>query len=146
MWILHFLPDSLILWAINLMLITGSSAVIAGLFVHRIPVISQYQLPFRILGIALLTAGVYFRGGYAAEEAWRDRVADLQARVAQAQQQSQQANVVLDAQVIKKVKVIQDREVVVKQYIDREIVKYNSSCVIPQEFVKAHNDSAERAK
>ena len=146
MWILHFLPDSIILWCTNLLLLAGIVLTIAGLFANRIPLVSQYQLPFRILGIALLVLGVYLRGGYAVETAWRERVAEVETRLAQAQQQSQQANTQLDIRVVEKTKVIRGQEVVVKQYIDREIVKYNNTCVIPQEFVRAHNDSAERTK
>ena len=32
------------------------------------------------------------------------------------------------------------------KYVDREITKYDQQCVIPKEFVKAHNDAAEPLK
>ena len=146
MWILHFLPDSFILWVTNILLLAGIAAAVAGLFAHRIPLVWQYQLPFKIGGILLLTAGVYFRGGYGVEMAWRERVAEVEARLKQAEQQSQAANAVLEKKSQKKIEIIRDREVVVKQYIDREVTKYDNQCVIPQEFIRAHNDAAEAPK
>lgn len=146
MWILHFLPDTLILWFCNILLLTGVALTVAGLYAHRIPVVWQYQLPFKVLGIALLTLGVYFRGGYAVEAEWRERVQTVEARLAAAEQAGAEATARLEKKSQEKVRVIQGQQVVVKQYIDRVVKRYDSSCVIPSEFVKAHNDSAERAK
>lgn len=143
MWILHFLPDAVILWFCNILLLVGIVLTVAGFFAHRIPLVWQYQLPFKVLGIALLTLGVYFRGGYAVETEWRERVAEVEARVAAAEQQAQAATAELEKKSQTKVKVIQGRQVIVKQYIDREIVKYDNQCVIPQPFIRAHNDAAE---
>ena len=142
MWILHFLPDAAILWFCNILLLVGAALTVAGFFAHRIPLVWQYQLPFKILGIALLTLGVYFRGGYAVEAEWRERVAEVEAKLAQAEQQSQQANVVLEKKGKDRIRVIKEKGEVIKQYIDREITKYDNTCVIPDEVVKAHNAAA----
>jgi len=90
--------------------------------------------------------GVYFAGGYGTEMEWRKRVQDMQAKVAKAEEQSKKANTKLDGKAQEKIKVIREKGLVVKQYIDREVTKYDNQCVIPKEFVKAHNDSAEQAK
>jgi hypothetical protein len=142
MWILHFLPDAAILWFCNILLLVGVALTVAGFFAHRIPLVWQYQLPFKILGIALLTLGVYFRGGYAVEAEWRERVAEVEAKLAQAEQQSQQANVVIEKKGKDRIRVIKEKGEVIKQYIDREITKYDNTCVIPDEVVKAHNAAA----
>ena len=152
MWILHFLPDALILWFCNILLLTGLVLVIAGFFAHRIPVIWQYQLPFRFLGIALLVLGVYFRGGYAVEAEWRERVAEVEARVAAAEEKSAEENVKIVTKVVTKTQVIRTRGETITKYIDREIVRYDEKfakggiCEIPQEFIKAHNSAAEAPK
>jgi len=152
MWILHFLPDAVILWFCNVLLLIGLVLVIAGLFAHRIPLIWQYQLPFRVLGIALLVAGVYFRGGYAVEAEWRERVAAVEARLAVAEQKSAETNTKIDTAAKEKIRIIRGQTQIVRQYIDREVVKYDTKfmpggqCEIPQEFVRAHNQSAERTK
>jgi len=148
MWILHFLPDAFILWFCNILLLTGIVATTAGFFVHRIPfpLLWQYQLPFKILGIALLTLGVYFRGGLAVEQQWRERVAEVEARLAQAEKAFADANNKIDAKTQKQTAQIRQRTEYIRQYVDREVVKYDNQCVIPESFVRAHNDAAEAPK
>jgi len=146
MWILHFLPDALILWFCNILLLTGVALTIAGFFAHRIPLVSQYQLPFKILGIALLTLGVYFRGGLAVETEWRERVAAVEARLAEAEKASVEANKGLEQKSQKKTTEIRQRTQYIRQYVDREVVRYDAGCTIPQPFVEAHNRAAEAPK
>jgi preprotein translocase subunit SecF len=143
MWILHFLPDAFILWFCNILLLVGIVLTIAGFFAHRIPLVWQYQLPFKFVGIALLVLGVYFRGGYAVEMQWRERVAEVEAKLAQAEKASQEANVKLETKGKEKIRVIKEKGEVIKQYIDREITKYDATCNIPNEVVKAHNAAAK---
>ena len=143
MWILHFLPDSIILAFCNILLLAGIVLTTAGFFAHRIPFVSQYQLPFKIGGIALLVLGVYFRGGYAVEAEWRERVAAVEARLAAAEAASAAVNQQIDTRVQKQVTSIRQRMTYVRQYVDREVVKYNDQCSIPQPFVDAHNRAAE---
>lgn len=142
MWFLHLLPDSVILWFTNILLLAGIGAVAAGFFAHRIPLVWQYQLPFKIGGVALLALGVYFRGGYSVEMAWRERVAEMQSQVAAAEAQAQEATAKLDKTGTEKIRVIREKGTVVKQYIDREVTRYDNTCVIPPTVVRAHNAAA----
>jgi hypothetical protein len=143
MWIVHFLPDSIILWFCNIFLLTGIVATIAGFFAHRIPGLWQYQLAFKLGGIALLVLGVYFRGGLAVETEWRERVAAVEARLAQAEKASAEANKTIETKTQQRVTQIRQRMTYVRQYVDREVVKYNDQCSIPEPFVRAHNSAAE---
>lgn len=143
MWILHFLPDSIILAFCNILLLAGIVLTIAGFFAHSIPFVSQYQLPFKIVGVVLLVLGVYFRGGLAVEAEWRERVAAVEARLAQAEAASAEANTQIEIKSQKKTTEIRQRTQYIRQYVDREVVKYNDQCVIPQPFVDAHNRAAE---
>ena len=149
MWILHFLPDTLILWFCNILLLVGIGLTIAGFFAHRIPLIWQYQLPFKIIGVVLLASGVYFRGGYGVEMAWRERVAEVEARLKIAEQQSVEANDKITNKASEKLKVVRGKTEYITRYIEKEIVKYDTKfmpggiCEIPKEFIKAHNDAAE---
>ena len=154
MWILHFLPNALILWFTNLLLFTGIVLTIAGFFVHKIPfpLIYQYQLPFKIAGVILLTLGVYFRGGYAIEQEWRERVAKVEARVQEAELKSAVATEKIVTKTVVKTEYITRRGQDIIQYVDREIVKYDTKfapggvCEIPREFITAHNRAAEAPK
>ena len=143
MWILHFLPDSFILGFCNILLITGIAATAAGLVAHRIPGLWQFQLGFKIAGIVLLVLGVYFRGGLAVETEWHERVAAVEARLASAEKASADANNTIEAKTQQRVTQIRQRMTYVRQYVDREVVKYNDQCQIPEPFVRAHNSAAE---
>ena len=143
MWILHFLPDTFIVWFCNILLLTGITATIAGFFAHRVPLVSQYQLPFKILGIALLTLGVYFRGGLAVEQEWRERVAAVEERLAVAEKASAEANTQIESKSQKQTAAVRQRTTYIRQYVDREVVKYDAGCAIPESFVRAHNTAAE---
>ena len=152
MWILHFLPDAMILWICNIVLLAGILLTVTAFFIKRIPVINQYRLPAQILGIALLVVGVYWRGGYAIEQEWRERVAAVEARVAAAEAQSREENVKIVTKVVTKTQIIRTRGETITKYIDREIVQYDTKfapggqCEIPREFIKALNDAAEAPK
>ena len=125
---------------------------VAAFFIKRIPVINQYQTPAQVLGIALLVIGVYWRGGYAIEMEWRERVAEVEARVAAAEAASKEENVKIVTKVVTKTQVIRTRGADIVKYVDREIVRYDEKfakggiCEIPQEFIKAHNSAAEAPK
>jgi hypothetical protein len=152
MWILHFLPDAVILWTCNIVLLTGVLLTTAAFFIKNIPVINQYRIPAQVLGIALLVVGVYWRGGYAIEMEWRERVAEVEAKVAAAEAQSAEENVKIVTKVVTKTQVIKTRGETITKYIDREIVRYDEKfapggqCEIPREFIKALNDAAEAPK
>lgn len=151
MWLLHFLPDSLLHWIVNTVLIAGIVGsflffVVLNRFLRFIPALAPYYTLGQIVSAVLLVAGVYFRGGMAAEDTWRERVREMEQKVAAAEVAAKQANDKLAAKSEERVKIIRQRGELVRQYIDREVVKYDSQCVIPQEFVRAHNDAAERVK
>jgi hypothetical protein len=115
-------------------------------------VINQYRTPAQVLGIALLVMGVYWRGGYAIEQEWRERVAAVEARVAAAEAASREENTKIITKIVTKTQIIRTRGDTITKYIDREIVKYDTKfapggqCEIPREFIKAHNDAAEAPK
>ena len=134
------------------MLLAGILLTVTAFFIKRIPVINQYRTPAQVLGIALLVMGVYWRGGYAIEMEWRERVAEVEARVAAAEAKSAEENVKIVTKVVTKTQVIRTRGETITKYIDREIVRYDEKfakggmCEIPQEFIKAHNSAAEAPK
>ena len=146
MFILHYLPDSVILWFCNSLLLAGIALTVIAFFIRSIPLVNQYRIPAQVLGIALLIVGVYFRGGLAVEQTWRDRVAELEAQIMVAEAASRDANVKIETRVVKKTEYITRRGQDIVEYVDREVVKYDNTCVIPAPFVQAHNRAAEPVK
>ena len=85
-------------------------------------------------------------GGVANEEKWLARVAELEKKIAESEVKSEKVNVKLVTKIVTKEKVIREKADAVVQYIDREVVKFDTKCEIPREFVKAVNDAAGESK
>jgi len=142
MWMLSFVPDAWLLLAVYGVLAAGAGLYTFSYFTAFVPALIPFKEPVRILGTVLVIAGVYFYGSYDTEESWRARVAEAEARVAQAEVESKQANDRLAKKSAERVQVIRDRGLIVRQYIDREVVKYDETCKIPDVVVNVHNAAA----
>ena len=148
MFILHLLPDSLLAFIVDAVLLAGILSTVLTCFllkhlIRLIPTLAPHVKIAQIASVLLLLSGVYFKGGYSSEMAWRERVREMEAKVAAAEQQSAEANEKLAAGGKEKIKIIREKGVIIKQYVDREVAKYDSTCVIPSAVVKAHNAAAE---
>jgi hypothetical protein len=142
MWILEWLPD----FVFHLIVIAGVLGLLAAQFFTFIPFVSQYTTPIRIVSAILLIVGIWFEGGISNEAKWQARVTELQLKVAEAEKQSAKQNTVIVEKIVTKTQIIKEKGDNVIKYIDRELVKYDNQCVIPDEFVKAHNDAAGSVK
>ncbi len=144
MWILKWLPDWLF-YGILFIGIIGLATTYLLRFIP-IPAIYVYKTPIQLVSIALIVFGVFMAGAIHNEEAWLARVRELEAKVAEAQVKSAEENVKIIEKITTKTQVIKEKGDNVVKYIDREVVKHDNGCVIPKEFVKAHNDAAEAPK
>ena len=148
MWFLHLLPDSLIAWIVNIILIAGVAVTAAGFFVRFIPFVNQYRIPVQIAGILLLVTGVYFEGGYTTEMAWRERVREVEARLQAAETRSAEVNTEIVTRVVTQTRVVKERGDDIIKYVDREVVKnqevikFVENCPIPEIIVNTHNAAA----
>ena len=146
MWILHFLPDSLIIWFIHIVMIVGAASAIAGYFFVGIPYIGSRRTLFQILGVALLIAGVYLKGGYSAEMQWRARVAEAEAKVKVAEEKAKQANSQVQTKIVTKIVKIQEKANVAKETIRRNKEVINRECKLSDEAISAYNFSITKTK
>jgi hypothetical protein len=142
MWVLDFLPY----WVFHLVTVAGVLGILASQFMGMIPVISKYRLPILVGSILVLAFGLYMEGGISNQEKWEARVKEMEAKVAQAEAESAKENTKIVQKVVKQLEVVKVRGEEIVRYVDREVAKYDSQCVIPKEFVKAHNDAAEQPK
>jgi len=146
MWILHFLPDSFLIWVINGICIAGAVATVLGFFLGWVPFVGRWKLPLQLLGIALLVAGVYFKGGYSTEMEWRARVAEVEKKVAIAEAKAKEANTKVQEKIVTKIVKIQDKAVVAKETIRRNREKINADCKLSDEAVSSYNYSITKTK
>ena len=151
-WMVGLVPDAVLsglYWAI---IAAGVTGVLAGWLGKWIPFYGNYVKILQPVGIVLLVLGVWLRGGYDTEMAWRAKVAEAEARVAVAEQQSKETNTVIQEKVVEKTKVIKGKTEYITQYLDREVVKkeeiikYIEQCPVPKEIIDIHNQAAEMNK
>jgi hypothetical protein len=145
MWLLSFLPDSFLLWIINIILLAGLVGTLSSFFIKFIPPLMPYASGIKIIGIILLVAGVWFRGGYDVEMEWRKRVADLEAKIAIAEEKSKDTNTKIQTKIVEKVKVVKENTVVYRDRI-KEVEKIiDKDCKVAPEAIDIHNAAAKNA-
>ena len=144
MWILKWLPY----WIFYVLFLIGVAGYLATYLLRFIPIpaLYMYKTPIQLVSIVLVVVGVFMAGAIHNEEAWIARVKEMEAKVAEAQAKSAEENVKIVERVVTKTQVVKEKAQEVVKYVDREVVKYDTSCVIPKEFVKAVNDAAEPPK
>jgi hypothetical protein len=138
MWILQFLPN----WIFYLLLFAGIVTFLVTKFVTILPQAKLIQAS----SIAAIAISIYMIGAISNNDAWLARVQELQTKVAEAEAKSATTNTDIVEKTVIKTQVIRERGQDTIKYIDREVVKYDTTCVIPQEFVQAHNRAAEAPK
>ena len=151
-WMIGLIPDAMLNWIYWAIIAAGITGVLAGWIGKWIPFYGNYVKILQPVGIVLLVLGVWLRGGYDTEMAWRAKVSEAEARVAAAEQKSQETNTVIEQQVVEKTKVIKGKTEYITQYLDREVVKkeeiikYIEQCPVPKEIIDIHNQAADMNK
>jgi hypothetical protein len=141
--LLSFLPDSFLLWAINLILLVGLVGTLSSYFIRFIPPLFPYAGLIKTIGIVLLVVGVYFRGGYGVEMEWRARVAEVEAKVAAAEARSKQVNTVIQKVYVDKVKVVTDTKIVIQEKIVEKEKIIDAECKVAPEAITILNEAAK---
>ena len=143
MFLLSFIPDSFLIWAINTILLIGLAGTFSSYFIRFIPPLYPYAGLVKTLGIILLVAGVWFRGGYDVEMEWRDRVKEVEAKVAAAEAESKKANVVLQKVYVDKIKLVKDLQVVIQERIVEKEKIIDAECKVAPEAIDILNEAAK---
>lgn len=147
MWLLHFLPDTFLAFIVNMVLIVGLVSTVLTCFllkflVRFMPMLSPHVRIAQIVSVAVLVAGVYFKGGYSTEMLWREKVREVEAQLEEAKKESAKVNTVVETKVVTQTKVVKEKADTLIQYVDREIVKEIDNCKIPTEVLDVHNEAA----
>jgi hypothetical protein len=149
---LSFIPDSLIAVIVHVIFAIGVIGFFIGSLASILPFISVYGKIIKNVAGVLLIVGLYLEGGLGVEQDWRKKVAEMEAKVALAEQQSVKENVRIVEKIVKQTEYIKTRGKDIVKYVDREVVKYDTKfasggqCEIPKEFIKALNAAAEMPK
>jgi hypothetical protein len=139
MWILSYLPDSVT----HTIFVIGVLGTIVGFVLGFIPLVNRYKLPIQIISILILSFGLYLEGGLADQAIWQLKVKEMEAKVAKAETESQKVTTEVVTKILTKKQVIKEKGNDIVKYIDREVVKYNNTCTIPEVVITAHNAAAK---
>ena len=134
MWIINFIPNFY-----YYLTVLGVLLLVASWALKIVPIIRTYTLPIQIVGLIMTLVGIYWMGGVAVEKEWQARVKEVEARLAVAEAKSAKANTRIVTKVVTKTQIIRDKAQARTKYIEREIVKYDDKCQIPDEAMKALN-------
>lgn len=170
MFILQFLPDSVLAMIIYGILGVGFIATVISLvFINPLlrimpGIASTYRL-IQVASVLVFLLGVYLWGSYSTEQVWRQRVAELELKVKDVEQQAEQANRALservkekDIQIVEKIKpVVQYVDKIITKEILKEVqgpekvriekvIEYVEKCPVPQELIDVHNQAAQGGK
>jgi hypothetical protein len=150
MWMLSLIPDAMLAWVVNTILIAGIIGFTASFFfgyvVRWLPAIAPYHLLIQIISIVLLVSGVYFKGSYSVEMSWRARVAEMEAKVAIAEQKSKEANTQIQTVYVDRVKVVKEKQIVIQEKLKTVEVKIDANCKVVPEAIDVLNDAAVGVK
>jgi preprotein translocase subunit SecF len=130
----------------SIILIIGLILLISGFVLTFIPFFKQYKLPIQILGILIFSYGIYLQGGIAVENKYKLEVAELQNKLKEAEVKAETVNTKIVTQVVTRREVIKEKGNDVIKYIDREVVKYDNTCTIPEIVIKSHDLAAKNQK
>lgn len=146
MWLLHLLPESLILFFTYCMIGAGAIGLLISWFITFVPFINIYRKWIQIASILLLVSGVYWYGGYTVEKIWRDEVAKLEEKVREAEAKSAVVNTEIEIVYRDRVKVVKQDVVVIQEKI-REVEKViDKGCVVAPEAISILNEAAKPKK
>ena len=138
MWILQFLPN----WIFFVLFFIALAVFLITKFVRVLP---QAQL-IQAGSIVIAFFSIFMIGAISNNDAWLARVKDLEVKVAEAAAKSATTNTEIVEKTLVKTQVVRERGQDIIKYVDREVVKYDTTCVIPKEFVLIHNRAAEAPK
>ena len=141
-WMFSLIPDAVLNWIYWGIIAAGLTGLFAGWLGRWIPFYGRYVQFLKPIGIALLVLGVWLRGGYDTEMAWRAKVAEAQAKVAAAEEASNNLNKKLEEERKKKQKVRVEYYATVKERIKEVEKVIDGKCVLDPSANEIHNKAA----
>ncbi len=150
MFLLSFIPDALIQLVVNGVLIAGIVGCVVsfffGFFVRWMPWIIPYLMILQLLGLILLIAGVYFKGGVGVEMEWRERVKVAQEQVKAAEERAEKINKDLEQTKKEKDRAVAESKTKIKETIVIQATTIDEKCKVAPEVLSIINDAAKKPK
>jgi len=154
MWILSVLPE----FIIHIIFTAGVVMTLAGFLFGALPFISKYKLPIQIIGILVLSLGIYLEGGLAHDKVVQLKIKELEVKLAKAETKAAENNLAIQESVVNQNQDVKQKTQTIIKYIDRvvtkeipveiqgperekivEVIKFNETCPLPKFVIEQHN-------
>ena len=144
MWLLHLLPDTFLIWIINILLTGGLIGMVVGFFGSKLPFVSTYARVIQIASIIAFCIGLYWKGGYSVEQDWRERVAEMEAKIKVSEEKSKEINTVIETKYKDRVKKITEtKEVIIEKIKENEKI-IDAKCELDPMVISILNEAAKK--
>lgn len=136
MFLLNFIPD----WFFPLTAIISLAVFFITKFLKVVPYsqIVHYS-SILILAISLFLIGANWNNNY-----WLAKVKEVEQQLAEAKAESAKENVKIVEKLVTKRELVRIQGNEVIKYIDREVVKFDENCKVPEPVIEAHNKAAKQ--
>jgi hypothetical protein len=142
-WILSLLPEWILVTLIHGTVVVGLVLTFCGGLLKFIPVINPYAAIAKQIGIVLLVIGVFFEGGLAVEQSYRARIAEMQAKIKEAEIQSVKLNEKLTIEVGKNKELIKEKVNRNAKDIEAKREAINAECKLSDDAWVLYNRAVE---
>jgi membrane-bound ClpP family serine protease len=142
-WILSLIPEWILVTLIHGTVVVGLVLTFCGGLLKLIPVINPYAAIAKQIGIVLLVIGVFFEGGLAVEQSYRARIAEMQAKIKEAEIQSAKANEKLAYEVSKNKELIKEKVNRNAKDIEAKREAINAECKLSDDAWVLYNRAVE---
>ena len=142
-WILSLIPEWILVTLIHGTVVVGLVLTFCGGLLKFIPVINPYAAIAKQIGIVILVIGVFFEGGLAVEQSYRARIAEMQAKIKEAEIQSAKANEKLAYEVSKNKELIKEKVNRNAKDIEAKREAINAECKLSDDAWVLYNRAVE---
>jgi hypothetical protein len=141
MWLLQLIPSSWLSFMAVAILVAGIVLFFAGKIFKHLPFFRKYNLPMRVIGFILLLLGAYFNGGLGVELEYRERIAEMEQRIAVAEAKSQEENVQIIEKIVTETKIVKEDTAETTYLIEQMKEQINKKgCELSPDVIELYNE------
>lgn len=141
MWLLKLIPSSWLSFMAVAILVAGIVLFFAGKIFKHLPFFRKYNLPMRVIGFILLLLGAYFNGGLGVELEYRERIAEMEQRIAVAEAKSQEENVQIIEKIVTETKIVKEDTAETTYLIEQMKEQINKKgCELSPDVIELYNE------
>ena len=136
MFLLNFIPD----WFFPLLATISLALFLLTKYLRAAP----YSQVVHYLCIPVFALSLFFIGANWNNNYWLAKVKEVEAKLAVAEAESAKENTKIVEKIVTKRELVRVQGNEIVKYVDREVVKYDQNCQIPEPVVEAHNKAAKQ--